>query len=212
MALEFESPNKDQTPPGGWDYTQPETGSHFNGYAYTRWLDQIRTHRFANDLPISADFNMEMDDQLVKRHPEWVQMGIARRIKHDFKVRRFSFAGTLGFLKMLYNWNRDGRPMVDQSEAERRARICETCPYNQKLSFGCGACFSTVMEWIAKIRGDRQTPQDENLGSCGICSCSLKASIHFPIEAQTANLSDEIKADLISIEHCWKGKELRDLS
>jgi len=207
MPIDFEIINTNSTPPGGWEYKQPESGRVFKHYSYEAWTNAIREHRLGNGYLMTADWQLELQDQLCKKNPNLFP-GTCRRVNMLGRKRRFSFGATMSFLGMLWKWLRDGRPMVEQEEAERRAAICVTCPYNQPLQHSCGACFSSMLKWISKIVGDRKTENDDKLGSCGICSCSLKPAVHFPLAAQQDNLSEDIKNDFRQIEYCWKRENL----
>jgi hypothetical protein len=61
-----------------------------------------------------------------------------------------------------------------------------------------------VITLISSIIGNRKTDKDNDLGACLVCSCSLKAAVHVPIDIQRAGLTEEIKGDFDKIKHCWK--------
>lgn len=209
MSLEYEIINKNVTPPGGWVYTQPESGRTFRHYSFNAFMDAIREHRLGNGYPISADWQAEIINGIcrdnLKMFPDYCQ-----RSNQSSVVRRFSFGSSMSFLSMLWEWISAGRPFVEQEEAERRAEICSTCPFNQSLVYSCGSCFTAIINLISKIIGRRKTRNDSKLGSCGICSCSLQAAVHFPLEAQQKTLSEDIKNDFKSvISYCWKAQGLK---
>lgn len=205
--LEFEVANVHECPPGGWHYVQPESGRVFESYDYSTWINQIRDHRLANGYPISADWELELQNDLCRRHPEWGNV-VCHRLDGKSFPRRLSFSATLSFLNMLGQWVKKGAHFVTQEEAERRANICATCPMNVPIAFGCAVCYSQVQEVIAWLGGQTKTERDDQLGICGICSCSLKPSVHFPLEAQQANLTDEMKEQFKSLGYCWKAENL----
>lgn len=204
MPKEYEIPSIETGPSGGWKYTQPESGKTFEHYDHETWLRQIQDHRLGNGYPISHDWIAQLHDEACKQNPHW-QGKTCRRIVGNKPTRRaLSFAAALSFLKMLTKWALDGAKLEDQEEAERRAAICAGCPYNVTLSFGCGACMSTVLAAIKGLLGKRATTQDKKLGACGICSCSLKASVWFPASTQFNSLDEDTKDQFRKVEFCWK--------
>lgn len=201
--IEFEIINTSESPPGGYWYTQPESGRTFHHYARGPFLDAIRDHRLANEYPISATWVQEIEDEMCKGNPGWLGRA-CRRVGDRHNPRQLSFAATLSFLQMLVGWFVRGAQLVDQEEANRRANACAGCPMNKELSFGCGLCMSSIYEALKKLIGDRKTDRDDVLGSCGICSCSLKAAVWFPLKAQQLNLTDEMKEEFSKLSWCWK--------
>jgi hypothetical protein len=122
--------------------------------------------------------------------------------------RRLSLTSVLSFLGMMKAWAQStlsGKDaFVSQAEAERRASICANCPMNVTLQFSCGACMGAVITLMSSIIGNRKTEQDKDLGACLVCSCSLKAAVHVPIEVQREGLTNEINQEFDNIKYCWK--------
>lgn len=206
MSIEFEVINKSESPPGGWRFTQRESGREFHHYAYQPFLNEIRDHRLANEYTISADWEAEIQDQLCRENSHWFPL-TCRRIGAKSGPRRLSFAATISFLQMLGKWVATGAPYVEAEVAEERAAICSSCPHNVRSEFGCGNCSAQIHKIISAIGGKRSTSLDDKLHSCGICSCSLKSAVWFPLEAQGEGLSEDIKAELNAVPWCWKHYE-----
>ena len=51
-------------PPGGFRYTQPETGVAIHAYSWNGLLNKVREHRLGNGLPIPANWQTEVELQL----------------------------------------------------------------------------------------------------------------------------------------------------
>ena len=87
--------------------------------------------------------------------------------------------------------------LVDQDEANRRARICANCSAN--LHGICTSCpgneFFEVFGWF--IRAGRKTPYDQALDTCAICKCLLRAKIWVRQET----LNDLSKHEYLP--NCW---------
>lgn len=206
MPVEYEIINTSESPPNGWHYVQPESGRIFHHYAKRPFLDAIRDHRLANEYPISATWVQEIEDEMCRDHPEWGN-SVCRRIGAKPGLRLLSFAATMSFLQMLGKWVTDGAPYVEQEVAEERAAICASCPNNVYSEFGCGNCTTKIQQIISVIGGKRSTLLDDKLHSCSICSCNLKAAVHFPLESQESNLTPEMKQELNAVLYCWKHYE-----
>lgn len=58
------------TPPGGFTYTQPETGYTITSIAYRDALDKIIAHRKSNNIPIGGQFEVEIQDAICEKIPE----------------------------------------------------------------------------------------------------------------------------------------------
>jgi hypothetical protein len=61
-----------------------------------------------------------------------------------------------------------------------------------------------VISLMSSIIGNRKTERDNDLGACLVCSCSLKAAVHVPIDVQREGLTEEINREFDKIKHCWK--------
>jgi hypothetical protein len=84
------------------------------------------------------------------------------------------------FLRTAGKWLVGGLKKVPQAEAERRASICATCPYNRGLAGGCAACQKAV-NLIREEVLHNSTAYDGNLQACAICHCDNRATVHIPI-------------------------------
>jgi hypothetical protein len=125
--------------------------------------------------------------------------GTSNDLIADYAVK---LADALNFLKSMAYWVTHGTGFVEQEEADRRARICVDCPFNQPI-VGCTPC-SKFVERIAAVVGDRATPYDVGLKGCAVCGCS-GAQVWFPLEALQKGMTPELNGKFPSF--CWKRKE-----
>ena len=186
----------------------------FRHYSRDAFFKEIQSHRLANGYDITPDWKSVIEDSLCRQNPEWVAEGICRRAKHFGERKVISFAAAQSFLNtmgsLLIQTARGEDAFVSQDEANRRARICITCP-NNVHSFGgsCGSCADRIMRALSHVVGKRSTIYDRNLGACAICSCSLAAAVHVPLAPQQAGLSEELKVEFRAVkEFCWKAENL----
>lgn len=208
--IEFEYLDMSNSPPNGWKIKVPKTGIEFKHYDYRAISKAYKSHCGANGILLSPNWEEEFISEMCKQNPHWGRQ-CRPTITNKVVKRRLSLTAVLSFLNMMRAWAEStlsGKAaFVTQEEAERRAGICANCPLNTTLQFSCGACMGAVLTLIQAIIGKRKTSQDEHLGACLICSCSLKAAVHVPVDVQREGLSQELKDDFDGIKYCWKRVE-----
>ncbi len=103
------------------------------------------------------------------------------------------------FFSKVADWWRAGE-CVSQEEANRRAEICVGCPLNQTAYLpGCGGCTDLAAR-VFKFIGNKKTPLDANLKSCGHCGCQNSVIVWAPLDALVRN-ETELPAPP---PWCWK--------
>lgn len=105
----------------------------------------------------------------------------------------------------LVEWYKEGQPLVTQEVANSRSDICIGCPHNGK---GGWERFFTVPvsnairhELERKRNMKLETPNDEKLGTCEVCTCPLPLKLWLPLQNILDGLKPETKARLPSF--CW---------
>lgn len=183
-------------PPTSFRYTH-ESGYTTVSPTYADWLSSTRDHRRANDLPIPANLEAQMNEQLCGiLPPEWCE-----REAGDVKWvdTKFTWADFTEGMKTFFRWGQEGRQLVDEQEANRRAGICVSCPLNVNVS-GCSTCHkmaSLITGAVAQKRGQH----DDYLRACAICHCALKALVWFPLDILMKNETPERQN--LRPDFCW---------
>lgn len=108
------------------------------------------------------------------------------------------------FLNAMLQWMLRGGH-VDQEEAERRAEICASCPFNVHIDdANCFGCFG-FGEKVSKIIGNRRTRMEDSLHFCSLCGCSNAVSAFVPMDILArAHKLEEFPADIGGGIPCWK--------
>ena len=166
-------------PPGGWKYTQPQTGAEIRGGDYFQLIDKVRRHRHLNSIATLA-IEEEVQAQICERLGDAGRAVYCRdkERKLDSKPPAgVAFDDVKHFLLTMGNTRR----FVSQKEASARAEICASCPRNIPV-LGCSACRNLVNA-VFNVIGNRKTALDSKLRACGVCGCELKAAVHIPLEA-----------------------------
>jgi hypothetical protein len=202
--IEFELVDRTTCPPNGWRYIQPESGVRFEHYSRDAFFRNIQAHRLANGYAIEPGWEAAIEDQLCREHAAEWGPGICQRAVHLGERRPVSMAAMQGFFNTMGAWVSGGAGFVPQEVADARAAICVTCPNNAANPGSCGGCADRILRGITRLIGRRRTRYDASLGSCAICSCSLAVAVHFPLEAQQAGLSEELREAFRAVPFCWK--------
>lgn len=167
-------------PPGGWKYIQAETGMEIRGGDYYDLREKVRRHRQLNRLVTGPELDDQIQSQICEHMDPAARASWCRdkEIKIDpSAAKQIDFNDVKHFLSTLGNLKK----FVPQAEAQRRAEICAACPQNIPIA-GCTSCRNLV-GLVFKVIGQRKTPFDHLLRGCGVCGCSLTASVHIPLEA-----------------------------
>lgn len=191
-------------PPGGYRYTQKETGERLTATTFPDLIDLVRKHRQANGLG-GGDIESEIEDQLCQVLPAgWCKQETGAA--YDSGVTdRITFEQVKAGTATLIDWFLSGRQKVNQDEASNRVRICSACHFNQKPQ-GCSACSMGVLhEMVNKITGGQSAPEDHRVDGCVVCGCSLKAKVWLPLETLQKHVSAETNARFP--EWCWAKKK-----
>ena len=163
-------------PPDGFRYTFPETGWLNHAWDHNTWVAQAEAHVKANGLPEDVNLTAKMEHQLCQTlEPGWCNYDDNNRPRPNVQL---DWSHILTGIHAYANWFKQGKPTVQQAEADRRASICARCYLNVNVS-GCTACQPIVQQLIGK----RKTKWDDRLRACGVCKCLLRAKVHFPIDS-----------------------------
>ena len=180
---------------GGYSYHQKETNQTLTSTNIHQLLAKVVDHRKANNLPIPFNIEDEVEAYVCKERPELCKEKDPKPPQNkpltlDLAIRLTRTLVSAGFER------------ASQSEAERRALICSTCPDNVNPE-GCTGCSKSVMrKAIDFIVGNRQTPYDSTLKSCKHCGCFNAAQVWMPLSALQKTIKKEENEALPST--CWK--------
>lgn len=190
--------NKDLCPPDFFRSVDRDTGHRTEARTYHDWVIAARQHRIANSLPIPADFEAQLQNDLCAQlPPEFCEGSDPNR---PYVNPRFSLGDVGDVMRVIVSWIGSGFQFVSQSEADRRARICVGC-YNNINVAGCGACHQ-LGKFITGALAQRKTPYDDSLKVCGVCRCVNRAQVHIPLENLAAKDSPEKQA--LYPAFCWQ--------
>lgn len=190
--------NYRETPPGFYRYVPPETGVEIMAWDVDSWVRRTRNHLEANNIPVPIDLQQRMEDQLCQvLPPGWCEFDSPDRPRVD---TRLSWGDVESASATFGTWISEGRPLVEQAEAERRARICSTCYLNSRAT-GCGASCRALLRTLFGLLTNRKTSVDDRLQNCSVCRCMTKLKVHFPLDLIEANDQRDLQPMFPSF--CW---------
>lgn len=187
-------------PPGGFRYTQPESGHFMKAITFNMLCSKVLRHRQNMRYRIVTEgfqtIGQEMEDYICHLLSPDDQV---RNCKAGYRSRgSVPWQEVSEFIKTAAKWFVTGRRLVPNEEAERRAAICANCPLNVGMS-GCASCRNEVNEFVHETL-HRSTQLDERLQACGVCGCELKSTVHLPIDVLDAGGKHTFP------EWCWRHK------
>jgi hypothetical protein len=174
-----------------WIFIDPDTQYEYRADSRPRLVQIIVGYRAQNKLSEIEHLDWVIDNYLC---------GLSRNAG-KCREKRLS-RGIMQYLKggVALVQNMMFPSFASQEEAERRADICMHCSCNVFLDRGPFIRWSD--EIAAMSVGERKVSVQEGLGNCEVCSCCLKAKVHYPGPFE---LSDEEKEKMKDCNpQCWQ--------
>ena len=190
-------------PPGGWRYRVPETGFVINAWSWNGLLEKVRSHYRANAMQIPADLDALITSYACTTYAKCEDGGmpnsIARNLFKDLHVN-----SVIRFTQTFWDALKRGEK-ITQDEAEARAKICSSCPYNVQPE-GCTGCNSrSIKAIVSTISAAGRTAFDGQLKSCRFCGCFIQSLIWYPLTT-LQKFTDEKENESLP-DHCWKKRK-----
>lgn len=186
------------SPPGNWSYTQPETGVRMTAVTFQSLIGKVVQHRQNNKLDVANVYSEVEAAICASLSPE---DQVANCVTGTRERRSVGWAEIVSFSTWLTKWWTGGRQLVEPEEANRRAAICATCPYNVGVT-GCSVCRTSIGVLRNKLMRVTPTTSDNKLLACGICGCDLKTIAHVPLDTLEKSSHDYSK-----VSWCWRNKQ-----
>lgn len=176
-------------------FIDPDTHRRIVGKTKVELVQKIVTYRAQNDLEPIENLDMVLDNY-------WANLPENKGLTEDVTLER----GLLTYLKggltlvktMLFP------QFVSTEVADTRAEICVDCPKNI-FPEDKGAFASWADDIAEHATGNRKSKYHDELGNCAVCSCNLRALVHYG-----GKFDPESEEDLKQYpDFCWKLHELR---
>lgn len=208
-------------PPGGWQFTQPQTGwsnpfplsTTFDGTVLK--IEEMRRknpaiclrHRLPFDRPSIAK---ELENYTRRRlgmplptppAPTMLVTGFSSPIVGDVSAVKKLASGS----GLLMEWDASGAGTVAQEEANARAKVCSECPLNNVANYEHWQkipAATAIKSRIARLNGLKlSTPYDQKLGLCDGTYCPTAYLVHAPKVILDKRVGAKIRPGLNA--NCW---------
>jgi hypothetical protein len=188
-------------PPGGWRYVQPDTATRFFAdFSYDDLRAQVLKHREYKGLPVDTidqDIQRQMCEGLSCDHckPEPGETYTPVRDLTSSLTTEMAVRLGTSVTKALTKFILGGLEFVPKAEAEARAAICRSCPFNKPASLcSCSSVYGMVEKLIPADR------KEIGVSVCMACGCSLQAKVNLPADVIQASLAP----DTVLPKWCWQ--------
>jgi hypothetical protein len=220
--------NRNQFPPGGFQFLQPETGWQAPAWmSFDVLVTAVIQHRKANPALV-AKHNWPMDYTSVANEVDafntqiciahgWTQFvsksgpndPFSQASRSPLRARLAAAAGSVervaAGVRTLLDWVGKGGKPVDRDVAEKRAQICTECPLNQhgdwKRYFTEPLAKEISLQLEMKNSLKLATLYDSRLNVCTGCDCPLKLKVWAPLNYIVDSMSDDTRKRLD--RKCW---------
>ena len=200
MTIELCLRERSAPPYGGlWELHRPDIGIVGTGYIFDVLVDNCRTWRVANAIPVGLGFEYEVQKACCEAKPDH-----CRPCDPVLHPRTLTFSDVFAGTQTMFRHILAGSPLVPEVEAERRAEICSRCPFNVSFSTPCNGICESLKKMVKAITGSATTSRNASLRSCFFCGCFLQSAVWLPLAIQLKPLSQEQKDKLKSVGECWK--------
>ena len=177
-------------PPGGWHYTQSDVT--LKGNSLYDLYKVVTDFRVQNHLPL-GDVEGDVDSSICGNHPAFCH-GVDNVTINVLSKNRIAASAEL--LQDITTWGNnvlrstEKHLLVSDEEAERRAKICISCPNNANWRSGCGSCIISAERICASVRQGRDTKTTRVLGGCHLLRHDNRTAVFLDKEvlASSGNL------------------------
>lgn len=166
-------------PPNGFHF--PDAGRVLVGDDYDSLITAIIDDRVKNRRPI-GDPQKEYLAYVTAHWPHYsgsaayvVKAGDPTNIQSTGNLRE----RVTQWLANRYSLRASGNEtLLDETEAERRAQICQACPHNQEVPQDCPPCIKEVNRVSFVLREGRDTPT--KVKACELMGHDNRAAVFLP--------------------------------
>lgn len=193
-------------PLGGYKFRDPDTGFDYNlKYRTFEELEQhVIRYRAQNNLERIDNFRAVWEAYVCANTPGMAAKccDVAENVKRSFEQ---FWSGAKAYVKAVIQGD---EAFVDAEIAEKRAQQCVNCQSNVRNIGHHHAQFYTD-NFIRRQIGSRSTSVDDKLRTCRICTCILRAKVHYKDEIVAEALSETELGKLMREPRTLDGKRFQ---
>jgi len=202
--------SRQRIPYGGGIYLNfPERGIVGEGTNYDMVRTRVLEYRKANSIPIGLGFEDDLEQAICERYPAECEcvdpnMPRVRELSMHQIVNGTTTLARISAQRATALIGLSASPFVSQEEANRRAQICQKCPFNTTFRKPCTGLCPEIRDVVMAVKGNRSTPYDQETKSCSICGCYTAAHIWIDLTIMAQGLSELEKQQFANVPGCWK--------
>jgi len=195
MAARYETlKDKFLVPPGGWVYKDVHTGAKIEGGSKHGLIRMVMDYRKEKGLPCGYDLSFQIEHQICRKlPPKYVKN---RRTAVTEQILTMHEVG-IKTQKLLTDWTKGGRALVEIGKVKERSEICQVCKMNTRV--GCLSCRGVDKHLFSWLGESRRTGYEEALHVCKIGRCYIMAMVHMELR----DVPDAIGVT----DECWRRTE-----
>jgi hypothetical protein len=185
-------------PPNGWAYM--EDGIETKAPSYGELIQKVLIWKLQNRKNVHNVQN-EVNDYISRISPQSVL--VRKPTQAHMQRREVTLADKVyNFACRVYDQFSPDKVSSTPAEAERRARVCAECPYNQKYNFSCGACEAETERLLKAVRAGRVNSSERRINACERLGYHLSTAVWLEND-QLGELSDDPHLP----RTCWRKKQ-----
>lgn len=196
------TPKQNVVPPNGHHFVDRSSGVEHKivGHSYQDVAEKLLRYRLANKLPVGSPLT-EVYEYVCSTWPHFCDATPQEVVYRTTSEPSFTVAVMLWMSKMWDRQARTPKSLVPDSEAIRRAVICQACPLQKDWSdYGCGSCVSSIRQKGFVFRAGRET------GIKGVMGCGvLKQDNTTAVFAHLEGLPEAAEEQKLRLPNgCWR--------
>lgn len=188
----------DMPPPGGYRWEESWIASPIIGSTPGDVQERVNAYRVANKQPTITE------EDVVQFTCQWLVDHGHPDLVATFKPLNRGlldyWQGLKAYAEIQSRIMRNQPFTVSPYLSKKRAKVCESCGFNDKF-VATNAVENATDAKMRQAIGGLTTPSDDLLGYCGDCKCHLKTLVHF-----TRDLLGDVASENVP-RTCWKASE-----
>ena len=185
-----------ESPPGGWQYTCPETGHTLRANFMKTLYPMVRQHYLANDL-FPPDREEVEHVACGESHGAERLCGKKAPVQPAPGMPHLTPALLTRFLRSVWESLKAGK-LVSVEEAARRYEICRSCPLATSVGF-CEGC-SGIGRLVEIVLPKNPLPDDPEKRWCRACGCHCRTKVF--LKNSALDKAETVRP--LYWEGCWR--------
>lgn len=207
--------NYNVKPPGGYQFKVPETGFIVRSGSMPELMRAIAKYCAFNNLPVpSQEFVEDCICDRLGQATEYHCVDTTTGQPATYPPGKpscstLNVSTVIDATKILFRTALQGT--VSGAVAEKRAATCVKCEWNQSVA-GCQGCSAPMLREAAeKLIGGKTTTRNDDLRTCCLCGCWLRAKVWVPINIlKDYTYKEQMDRLKKWAPHCWVATEIEN--